>query len=171
MSGYRLICFLGIFIFSFGIRTLYGQDGNSFITNYQLSESDIDNQNWAIEQDNDRVMLFANRRGILSYDGVEWQLIKTPTFPFSILKDTANGIVYVGCSDNFGYLQKDDRGVYMYSSISEKHNGFGEINQIIINNQYIYFYSEENLFRITKSNTSEIKQFKCKPSFPYTGII
>lgn len=171
MSGGRSICFIGIFIFTFLLNPIFAQDGNSFITNYQLSESDIDNQNWAIEQDNDRVMLFANRRGILSYDGVEWQLIKTPTFPFSILKDTASGIIYVGCSDNFGYLQKDDRGVYIYSSISEKHDGFGEIDQIITNNQYIYFYSEENLFRITKNNTTEIKQFKCKPSFPYTGII
>lgn len=171
MFGYRFICFLGILFFSFLVSPVFAQDGNSFITNYQLSEADIDNQNWAIEQDNDRVMLFANRRGVLSYDGVEWQLIKTPTFPFSIVKDTASGVVYVGCSDNFGYLRKDDRGVYSYVSISGKYNEFGEINQIIINNQHIYFYSEENLFRITKNNYSEIKQFQCKASFPYSGII
>lgn len=171
MSGFRFIYFLEILFFLFLANTVRAQEGNSFITNYQLSESDIDNQNWAIEQDNDRVMLFANRRGILSYDGLEWQLIKTPTFPFSIIKDAPSGIVYVGCSDNFGYLQKDDRGIYIYKSISDKYDGFGEINQILINNQYIYFYSEESLFRISKSNNNEIKQFKCKPSFPYTGII
>ena len=40
-----------------------GQDGSPLLTHFRENR-DIENQNWAICQDSDKVMLFANRKGI-----------------------------------------------------------------------------------------------------------
>ena len=57
------------------IVNCFSQEGSSYITNFNLSETVYSNQNWSIVQDNDEVMLFANRRGVLTYDGAFWKEI------------------------------------------------------------------------------------------------
>jgi len=51
------------------------QEGNPFFTNIKLPVG-VDNQNWAIAQNEEGVMFFANRKGILSYDGLEWNYLE-----------------------------------------------------------------------------------------------
>ena len=34
-------------------------------------------QNWAITQDNNGLMYFGNNLGVLVYDGIDWDLVKT----------------------------------------------------------------------------------------------
>jgi len=85
------------------------QDGSAYITNFNLSESIYSNQNWAIVQDNDEVMVFANRRGILTYDGAYWQEITLPDIIFSLAADTQRNRIYAGCRNGFGYLSKDEK--------------------------------------------------------------
>src|SRR5512144_2509372 len=76
------------------------QRGLPFITNYTTDDYKADLQNWAIVQDNQGVMSFANNSGILQFDGSSWRLIKTPgeTTIRSFAKDS-NGRIYVGGID------------------------------------------------------------------------
>ena len=93
----------------FIVSTVAAQQGSPLLTHYTESR-DIENQNWAICQDENEVMLFANRKGILTFDGEEWSLIRVPTIPYSMQKNPADGKIYIGGDNNFGYLEKNPTG-------------------------------------------------------------
>jgi len=63
-------------------------------------------------------MLFANRRGILTFDGQNWNSIPIPAIPYSLKYNAQERKVYVGGENNYGYLQGMIKGSYRYFSIS-----------------------------------------------------
>ncbi|MBN2862323.1 MAG: hypothetical protein JXN62_04115, partial [Bacteroidales bacterium] len=147
-----------------------GQQGSPLLTHYTESR-DIENQNWAICQDEYEVMLFANRKGILTFDGEDWSLIRIPTVPYSIRKNPVDGKIYIGGYNNFGYLEKDHTGSYTYLSLSGNLIGIGVISKIICRDSLVWFYGENTIIRF---NTDEnIFDFKldARQGFPYTGVI
>ena len=90
--------FLGLFLFSNAL--LFAQEGTPLITNFTFGASSIDNESWAMAQDFEGQMLFANRRGIVTFDGVKWTSIKTPSVPLSLYYDPVSAKIYVGCKNN-----------------------------------------------------------------------
>ena len=84
---------------------MFSQEGSPLLSHYQESR-EARNQSWAICQDDNNVMLFANRRGILSYDGEEWNSISLPIVPFAIASNPFDKKVYVGGDNNYGYIEK-----------------------------------------------------------------
>ena len=54
--------------FSFIVSLLSGQNGAPLLSHYK-EFSDAEDQSWGICQDENDVMMFANRRGVLTYDG------------------------------------------------------------------------------------------------------
>ena len=65
--------------------SLMSQEGTPFITHYKGSRN-LNMQNWAICQDGRDVMYFANRHGLLSYDGYRWENIRLPNTPMSLAR-------------------------------------------------------------------------------------
>ncbi len=63
MKKILLLVFLIVMAYS-----VKAQEGAPLLTNFKES-NEIENQNWAVCQDDNNVMLFANRRGILTFDG------------------------------------------------------------------------------------------------------
>ena len=55
--------------------SVFSQEGTPLITNFSFGESSIDNESWAMTQDEEGQMMFANRRGIVSFDGMKWNKI------------------------------------------------------------------------------------------------
>jgi class 3 adenylate cyclase len=157
-------------VFTFPV-TVSAQEGNPYITNFHLSDHYLDNQNWSICQDKNDVMLFANRRGVLCYNGYEWKLVETPNFPYAVAKDPSSNRIFVGCKNDFGYLKKDDKGIYGYFSLSEDYNFPGEIISIEITETDIYFYSELTLTRVSLKNYDDKAQWKSEADAPFLGII
>jgi len=90
MKKLLLLVFL-IFI----VYRLRAQEGAPLLTNFKES-TEIENQSWAICQDDNNVMLFANRRGILTFDGQGWNFIPIPTIPYSLKYSSRERKVYVG---------------------------------------------------------------------------
>ena len=82
-----------VFLFLF-VYALKAQEGAPLLTNFKES-SEIENQNWAICQDDKNVMLFANRRGILTFDGQNWNSIPIPAIPYSLKYNAQERKVYV----------------------------------------------------------------------------
>ena len=56
----------------------FAQSGSYFIANYNPGEQNFDNTNYAVLQDEMGVMHFANRQGVLHFDGNSWWLSPTP---------------------------------------------------------------------------------------------
>ena len=121
---------LSLISFLFFVCLLRAQDGAPLLTNFKES-SEIENQNWAVCQDDKNIMLFANRRGILTFDGQSWNFIPIPTIPYSLVYNEREKKVYVGGENNYGFLSRDDKGVYKYYSISGDSSSLGLISKII----------------------------------------
>jgi ligand-binding sensor domain-containing protein len=100
---------------------LHGQEGIPLINRYSVSDYHAGIENWDAIEDNNGLLYFANSEGILEYDGVHWQLIRTPggnaTRSFS--KDAA-GTIFVGGDYDFGYLQANSNGRKEFKSLVDK---------------------------------------------------
>src|ERR1035437_5330415 len=93
-----------ILLLIFVASSICAQEGAILLTHFKESR-EIENQSWAICQDINHVMLFANRKGILSFDGQEWLSIRIPTIPFSINSNPGDGKVYVRSEEHTSELQ------------------------------------------------------------------
>jgi serine phosphatase RsbU (regulator of sigma subunit) len=151
------------------VYTLHAQDGAPLLTNFRES-TEIENQSWAICQDDNNLMLFANRRGILTFDGQNWNSIPIPAIPYSIKYNPKEKKVYIGGENNYGYLKRDEKGIYKYFSISGDSSAIGLITRIIFTDSTVYFYGEQSISRHDiKSGKLELR-LRPKESKPFTGM-
>ncbi len=164
---------LKYFLFAFSVficlTGLYAQDGTPFITHYKECK-EIETHNWAISQDNQNIMLFANRRGILTFDGQNWDIIKLPYIPFALKKNPIDNKVYVGANNNYGYLERNSLGIIEYKSLSTDTTDIGVISKIIFTDSTIFFYGEKTITRHSISNQENIKRWQSEDFKPFTGM-
>ena len=78
------------------------------------------NQNWMISQDKNHFMYFANNEGLLTYNGANWTLYKSPNETIIRSVKVIGTRIYTGCYMEFGYWTKQSNGRLVYSSLSNK---------------------------------------------------
>lgn len=108
-------------------------------------------QNWTIEQDNNGLMYFGNNLGVLIYDGLKWELVKTANeSTVRSLDVSPRGKVYVGASGDFGYLKADRHGKLSYVSISRlfklKEEDIGDVIEVSAFDQGVYFLTANLIY-------------------------
>ncbi|WP_299766371.1 two-component regulator propeller domain-containing protein [uncultured Dokdonia sp.] len=87
------------------------------VINYPPSVYDADNQNWMLTQGPDKTIYVANNRGLLVFNGAQWDLYPSPN------KTIVRGVkavadnIYTGAYMDFGVWEKDSTGVLKYTSI------------------------------------------------------
>lgn len=101
--------------------SLISEKGLPFITNFhprQYKHLTTFPDTWAIVEDAQGVMVIGNSGGILRYNGTFWQFIETPAKSIvrALAKD-ANGRIYVGASDDLGYLATNKIGRQQFISL------------------------------------------------------
>lgn len=133
MKKFLILCFLLLPI------TLMSQEGTPFITHYEGSRG-RDIQNWAICQDGQGVMYFANRHGLLSYDGYRWENIRLPNSPMTVALDHKSEKLFIGAFNNFGYLEKDSKGTMVYNQVYNDSADIGVITGIHFEDDLIFFW-------------------------------
>lgn len=93
-------------------------NGTPRITHYTKKEFNSDSQFWAMCQDKDGVLYFANNDGAVIFDGEQWQTVKLPnSSSIRSLKVSEDGTVYAGGFNEMGTLVKDEYGKYQYRSL------------------------------------------------------
>lgn len=148
---------------------LFAQIGDLYLHNYQAQIANVNNQNYALVQGQRGIMYFANNSGILSYDGLRWDMINTPNTPYALASDPVrNPYIYVGSKGNFGYLQIDDHGRSTYQMLHQESN-MGVITQILIGKSHIYFYSPKALFKVSLKNHRLVKSWYAQEN-AYAGF-
>jgi serine phosphatase RsbU (regulator of sigma subunit) len=149
--------------------TLVAQEGAPLLTHFKESR-EIENQSWAICHDANNVMLFANRKGILSFDGQDWHSIRIPVIPYSMRTCPADDKIFVGGENNYGFLEKDEMGLYKYNTLSGDSTDIGVITKILFNDSLIWFYGEQTISR-HNLETGELElRLVSQESQPYTGM-
>jgi ligand-binding sensor domain-containing protein len=138
-----------------GFFRLYSQTGNYFLSHFSPTEKRFDNVCFDIVQDDHGLLYFATRKGVLQYDGKNWDPIPGNGAIYSLLISRQGSIFWSGAS-GYGVVGKDDQGFTQLKTTSGP--GASEVFQGLEAGERIYFLNEESLFVITeKSDTIIIK--------------
>ncbi len=136
---------------AFGGFISYSQSGDFYLKEFNIHLPNIDNDNYAIVQDELGRMRIANRKGLLKFDGTFWGITPTPGTVFSIKNDSGSKITFVGCINDFGYVSTDPTGHDHYVSISKGDKNVKNIARIEIVGDFVYFLGEQILFIYSKT--------------------
>ena len=153
--------FLILFFFSLSI---YSQ---SFppIQSYTPQEYSAANQNWKISETSKNEILFANSEALLLFNGTSWNNYSSPNG--SIVRSVKNidDKIYIGSHSDFGFFQKSNSGVLVYTSLVEKLHLIIEDDEefwnIMTLDNWIIFQSISRLIFIDKNN-NDVKYLKLK---------
>ena len=116
------------------------------IRHFHKSDYKAGNQNWSIVQDANGFVYVANTNGLLQFDGERWKKYELPGSPIiRAVNADANGRIYTGSLDDFGYWEKDQFQNLHYHNLSRlvDNHSFGdeEIWKIVISDDKVYFQS------------------------------
>lgn len=87
------------------------------VLNFSPEIYQADNQNWKLAQDKDGVIYSANNKGLLSYDGAHWRLHPSPNETIVRSVAVIDSLIYTGAYMDFGYWQRDNKGLLSYTSL------------------------------------------------------
>jgi signal transduction histidine kinase len=130
------------------------------IKNYSSSNYQASPVNYGGVTLKNNIILIANDRGVLQYNGSGWELITISNDSRATSIMTSDSLIYVGGDDEFGYLEKNREGKFQYFSLrkhledSVKLNGIFQLVQI---NNNVYFQSYENILRWDGVSVHKIK--------------
>ncbi len=127
----------------------------NFITNYTRNEYKAGSQNWQIMQDDvTSWMYFANKMGILEFNGLDWNLhrFNNQSEGRTLLKSTRNNRIYVAGVNEFGYLAPDKTGHMNYICIAsdavDNEIRFGNIWKIYEIDNSLYFCADNLIVKL-----------------------
>ncbi len=150
--------------------TSFAQDGIPFISYFEEC-TEIEVENWSVCQDMSDMMLFANRQGLLTYDGYRWEQTRLEYIPTKLKRSPVDGKIYMGANNNYGILEKTKEGKYRYLSLSGDTTNPGLITDILFTDTTIIFYSDRCISVHNIIDTSDIKRWRSKEGSPFTGLI
>ncbi len=141
--------------------------GTPYIRNYPKSEYNAGTQNWAISQDGNGFIYFANNDGLLCFNGVEWDLTRvSASSPLrSIMVDSGNNL-YAGLINDFGIIIREENRASEFHSL--KHlvpvdfREFDDIWRIYEVDGGIFFQSHNYIFLY---KDEKIEVIRAKGSF------
>ncbi|WP_081852503.1 triple tyrosine motif-containing protein [Prevotella sp. 10(H)] len=114
------------------------------IVNYERNQYKAGFQNWMIDQSEKGWIYCANSNGLLEFDAVHWTLYAVKNRVLRSLKIVGNRI-YVGGSSEFGYFEPDNTGLLIYKSLSEKTKHIGEVWNIVVDKDLVYYVSDKDI--------------------------
>jgi hypothetical protein len=125
----------------------FGQTGNYFLSHFSPTEERFDNVCFDIAQNQNGVMYFATKSGILEFDGGSWNLIGANGAVYS-LQISNDGTIFWSGAAGFGQLVSDDQGFEQIKTLSPV--GVNDIFLSLAANERIYFLNEEALYVYSK---------------------
>jgi ligand-binding sensor domain-containing protein len=116
-----------------------GQTGNYLMTHYSPKNEEIDHVSFDIAQDNRGVLYFANKAGVLEFDGRSWNMIKTPA-PIYTISVTSDGVVYGAGLSGFGRVRRGETGREYESLTSSQPNATNIFTSVAVKDR-VFFLS------------------------------
>ncbi|MGY6562611.1 MAG: triple tyrosine motif-containing protein [Luteibaculaceae bacterium] len=157
-----LLLFFAHLSVGFAAETNLGQPS---IKNFNRSNYNAGTQNWQIVQDSLGLIYVGNNKGLLLYDGVDWDLIQLPnaTIVRSVGIDKS-GKIFLGGQNELGFLYKEKNGALQYKSLLEKipeaFRSFDDVWRIFFTKESTVFCTEKSLFIFEENEFSIISPTK-----------
>ncbi|HMJ69569.1 MAG TPA: triple tyrosine motif-containing protein [Cyclobacteriaceae bacterium] len=114
------------------------------MTHYSPKNEEIDHVSFDIAQDSRGVLYFANKAGVLEFDGRSWNMIKTPA-PIYTVSVTSDGDVYGGGLSGFGRVRIGAAGHEYESLTASQPNATNIFTSIAIKDR-VFFLSGNALY-------------------------
>jgi len=119
---YKKLLYIFIFLLTLSVDSIAEMIniGVPYIHNFPRREYRGGTQNWAVAQDLNGFMYFANNEGLLLFDGVSWQMHRMPNLSIvrSVFIDK-NGKIYVGAYNELGKMDIGKNGKTEFKSLKK----------------------------------------------------
>ncbi|MFY0624999.1 MAG: hypothetical protein JXR07_01810 [Reichenbachiella sp.] len=126
------------------------EKGFPFITNYTHKDFHANSMNYMVARDSIGVQYIANEDGVLVFDGFKWDLVTiNKNKPVYFVEVGSDGVVYIGSSNEFGYLSnKNGRLTYvsLLDKIDPKYHDFEVVWEVQKTSNTVVFRSRKYLF-------------------------
>ncbi|MDX2063380.1 MAG: ATP-binding protein [Bacteroidia bacterium] len=127
--------------------------GLPYSTDYNSRDFAASTNVYAMVQDSRGIVYVANDDGLLTYDGVTWQLLPTPG-GVRALAITPDQKVFVGCVGDFGTLGVNSKGQLTYESYKDDLNrdqqqGVGTIATVLVSGNKVVYADSRNIYQAT----------------------
>jgi serine phosphatase RsbU (regulator of sigma subunit)/ligand-binding sensor domain-containing protein len=166
ISAVRHILLIGLILITAQINILSQEEmqmGALNVRNYPSTEFGGQTQIFSIVQDDQGVMYFANKTGVIFYDGRKWETIKilnekNDSYEVSALAKSKSGIIYVAAKGDLGYLEANERGRVQFISIRaqlKKEPDLKNPKSIQVTDDGIYFHYGRTIFRLNEKGIKE----------------
>lgn len=142
----KYLIFLFLFVYSI---TFLSQEIPPIIS-FSTDDYEAENQNWAISQSDEKYIYIANNKGLLEFNGEDWQLYPTPNETILRSVKCYKNLVFTGFFMDFGYWKKNNLGKLEYTSLVNNNN-FSmledeQIWEIEVLDDWIVFKSLQRIF-------------------------
>lgn len=173
-----LVLAWGIFAPAFAQKNTGVADQSVFhglppVIHYSKKDFKGESQFWAMCQDKEGVLYFANNDGALIFDGQQWHKVLLPNkSSIRSLMVSNDNTVYAGGFNELGTIRKDAYGKYYYESLmhllrAEERN-IENVWQIHEVNQHIVFRTFKRLIAIEKDKAMT---FPSSSDFLQAGVV
>ena len=165
MKKYLLIFVL----LGFTCQFIFAQTGHYFLSHYKPGNDNISYLSFDIRQDNNGILYFANRSGVLQFDGRTWTMV--PVIGVYSLAVTKSGEVYASGITGFGKIGLNQSNELSYISLSDSLPKAKNIFASLAYENVVYFLSESHLYEYnTETRVARILFSANVPHGAFTSI-
>ncbi|MGV3705573.1 MAG: triple tyrosine motif-containing protein [Arcticibacter sp.] len=141
------------------------------VVNYNNLEYKAGIQNWAVDQDREGRVYFANNEGLLSFDGKHWRLYALPNKTVVHAVKAAEGTrIYVGAQDEIGFFEPDSRGMLVFRSLKAlipvSNRQFADVWNICRADKATFFRTTDKIFYL---KDDAIKVYRTGTEWTFLG--
>ena len=151
-----------------GLFFSHAQTGNFFLSHYTPSDARIDYLTFNMMQDGRGVLYFANKNGVLEFNGRNWNLIPMPGPVYTLV--AVGDEVFAGGFKGFGKLTLGPDNTRKYQSLSSAQpDPVQTIASLFVKNK-LYFLAEQRLFVLSPASGAVEKVIKAEGQDSFTGL-
>ena len=125
------------------------QTGNYFLTHFSPGMEQFDYLCFDMAQNENGVMYFATKAGILEFNGRDWDVLEDFSAIYALQVD-ASGKIYWGGAKGFGYIHVDKNGLPVTEILSD--SLVTNVFQALIVKDKIYFLTGDEIFMLNSDH-------------------
>ena len=161
MPNYLRIILLAFLVTSSAF--VRAQTGNYFLTHFSPGMDHFDYLCFDMAQNENGVMYFATKAGILEFNGRDWDILEDFSAIYALQVD-ASGKIYWDGAKGFGYIHVDQHGLPVTEILSD--SLVVNVFQALTVKDKIFFLTEDAIFSVTNDHTvTTIKPLSAADTF------
>lgn len=164
----RIIRVYCLVFFQLLVFSSLAQRGNYFLSHHAPTDEEIDFLSFEIVQNKNGVIYFANKAGIVEFDGRNWSVVNAPGSVFTLTVTDSNEL-YAGGLTGFGKFTLDENNSLAYVSLSEDVKARNVFDSELLDGK-IYFIDETTVYVFDLESQAIGKSMKASEGQTFTGL-